>query len=336
MNMNKDNKLDPRLVALLDELKPASARDPQAAARARSRFLIQAVSASEERRHNWWMTIFQQKEKFAMNLIMSALVVLSLLFGGSATVSAAQDDLPNQPLYQIKLMSEDAGVWFASDPTTKIEMLMEQAQTRTEEMASLVLAGVTPPVELVTHTQDRIQQALQLATTLDDTSMIVTLEQIRTHLQTQEQLMIQLQDGTCTGCDPILQQTREMLRTQLGQVESDLVDPGTFRNPNQHQNQIQTTQTPLATDSLVIPQTSCTPALDGTGQQNGNNNPTAGTPVPQNNGTNEINNENGNGGGNTANDNGYSNGGESLNDNMNGNGDGHGAVTDPGGQGGKP
>ena len=325
--MKQDDKLDPRLAALLDEIKPASARNPQAAARARSRFVAQAVSASEERRHNWWTTIFQQKEKFAMNMLMSALVVLGLLFGGSATVSAAQDDLPNQPLYQLKLMSEDAKVWLASDPGLKIEMLMEQVQTRTEEMAALTLAGITPPAELTIRTQERIQQALHIASSLDDASMVVAMEQIRTHLQTQEQLMIRLQDGSCTECEPILQQTREMLHNQLGQIESDLIDPEAFRNQNQNQNQVRTTQTPLATDSAVTPQTSCTPALDGTGQQNGNNNPPAGTPIPQDNG----NDQNNNGGGD-----------ENSNDNGNGNGEGNvninenGSAPDPGGQGGKP
>ena len=325
--MKQDDKLDPRLAALLDEIKPASARNPQAAARARSRFVAQAVSASEERRHNWWTTIFQQKEKFAMNMIMSALVVLGMLFGGSATVSAAQDDLPNQPLYQLKLMSEDAKVWLASDPGLKIEMLMEQVQTRTEEMAALTLAGITPPAELTIRTQERIQQALHIASSLDDASMVVAMEQIRTHLQTQEQLMIRLQDGSCTECEPILQQTREMLHNQLGQIESDLIDPEAFRNQNQNQNQVRTTQTPLATGSAVTPQTSCTPALDGTGQQNGNNNPPAGTPIPQDNG----NDQNDNGGGD-----------ENSNDNGNGNGEGNvninenGSAPDPGGQGGKP
>ncbi len=318
--MNKDDKLDPRLAALLDELKPASVRDPKAAARAKSRFLTQAVSASEEQRHSKW-TIFQQKEKFAMNIIMSSLVVLGLLFGGSATVSAAQDDLPTQPLYQIKLMSEDAKVWFESDPTMKIEMLVEQAQTRTEEMAALTLAGVTPPAELAICAQDRIQQALQLTATLDKPVMLATLERIRTHLQTQEQLMIQLQDGTCAECEPILQQTRKMLHTQLEQVEDSLVDPGTFRNQNQNQNQVRTTQTPPATGSAVTPQTSCTPVLDGTGQQNGNNNPPAGTPMPQDNGNNQNNNDNDSGGGNS---------------NDNGSGDGNGSAPNSGGQGGKP
>lgn len=327
--MKQDDKLDPRLAALLDEIKPASARNPQAAARARSRFVAQAVSASEERRHNWWTTIFQQKEKFAMNMIMSALVVLGLLFGGSATVSAAQDDLPNQPLYQLKLMSEDAKVWLASDPGLKIEMLMEQVQTRTEEMAALTMAGITPPAELTIRTQERIQQALHIASSLDDASMVVAMEQIRTHLQTQEQLMIRLQDGSCTECEPILQQTREMLHNQLGQIESDLIDPEAFRNQNQNQNQVRTTQTPLATGSAVTPQTSCTPALDGTGQQNGNNNPPAGTPIPQDNGNDQNNNDNG-GGDENSNDNGNGNGEGNVNINENG------SAPDPGGQGGKP
>ena len=325
MNMTKDKEIDPRLTALLDELKPASVRDPQTAARARSRFLAQAVSASEEQRHNWWTTIFQQKEKFAMNLIMSALVVLGLLFGGSATVSAAQDDLPTQPLYQIKLVSEDASVWLAPDPITKIEKLMEQAQTRTEEMAALTSEGITPPTALLTRTQDRIQQALQLTATLDDASTTATLEQIRADLQTQEQLMLHLQDGTCAECDSILQQTHEMLQIHLEQIESDIADPSNFRNQYQHQNQHQTTQTPPAADSPVTPQTSCTPALDGTGQQNGNNDQPANTPMPQNNGTNQNNNENSN-----MNDN------ETTNGNGNGNRNDNDSVPDSSGQGGKP
>ena len=178
--MKKDDQLDPRLIELLDELKPVSGRNPQAAARARSRFLAEAVSASENRRHSWWTTIFQQKEKFAMNLIISTLVIAGLLFGGGATVSAAQNDLPTEPLYQVKLVSEDASVWLAHDPTVKIEMLMEQAQTRAEEMAALASAGIIPPAGLATRMQDRIQQALQLAATLDDAAMTASLDQIRT------------------------------------------------------------------------------------------------------------------------------------------------------------
>jgi hypothetical protein len=139
--------------------------------------------------------------------------------------------------------------------------------------------------------------------------------------------MSQLQDGTCTDCEPILLQTREMLRAQLVEVESSLADPGIFRNQNQNQNQnqVRTTQTPLATGSAVTPQTFCTPALDGTGQQNGNTNSLIGTPMPQNNGNDQNNNANGGGDGSSNNKEGG-----------NANGSGGDAAPDPGGQGGKP
>lgn len=265
-----------------------------------------------------------------MSIIMSTLVIVGLLFGGGATVAAAQNDLPNEPLYQLKLLSEDAQLLLTADPAAEINLLMEQAQTRTEEMVALSAQGVAPDAALVTRAQERTQQALHIAASLGDAEMTAALLQIRTRLQTQEQLMTQLNDGTCLECEPVLQQTRAMLQTQLGLVEDGLTDPQAFRNQNQIQNQVRVTQTPLPaddgivtpTDSLIAPQgtcETCTPALDGTGQQNGANNSSAGTPMPQNGETNQ-------------NDSGLQNGGG----NDNGNGTGNNPSPNSGGQGGKP
>jgi hypothetical protein len=306
--MTNDN-LDPRLADLLDELKPVSERDPRAAMRGKNKFLAEAVSLSENRRHSGWTTIFQLKEKLAMNLIVSALVIAGLLFGGNATVAAAQDDLPTGALYQIKLLSEDAQLFFNTDPATEVDLLMQQAQIRTEEMAALNSMGITPPEALTTRAQDRIDQALQVASTLDETEVTDTLLQIRDRLQTQDQLLSQLQDETCADCEPILDQTRDMLRLQLDQVADGLADPQGFVYRHQNQMGIATaeptevpvtdeptevatevateiatevpvaTEEPLATESpVVVPQVSCTPVLDGTGLQSGN----AEAPEPQN------------------------------------------------------
>jgi hypothetical protein len=339
MTMTKDDQLDPRLATLLDELKPVPERNPQATARARSRFLAEAVSASEQQRHSWWTTIFQQKEKFAMNLIVSTIVLVGLLFGGGSTVAAAQDALPTDALYQIKLISEDAQLWLITDPAVEVDLLMQQAQTRTEEMAALNSQGITPPDALKTRTQDRIEQALQVASTLDKTEMTTTLLQIRDRLQTQDRLLTRLQDGTCTVCEPILEQTREMLQTQLRQVEDGLTDPQGFVNRHRNQAGITTpepaevpataeatesSQEPFVTESPVVtPQGSCTPALDGTGQQNGN----MGTPEPQN-GT-------GTGSGQQNPD---APAGPQQNGTENGSGQQNGGNTmpEPGGQGGRP
>lgn len=293
--MTKNDQLDSRLADLLDELKSVPARDPRAAARGKNKFLAEAVSLSENRRHSWWTTIFQQKENFAMNLIVSTLIIVGLLFGSGATVAAAQDDLPTGALYQIKLLSEDAQLFLNTDPAAKIDLLMQQAQIRTEEMAALKSQGVTPPAALTARTQDRIDQALQIASTLGETEVTDTLLQIRDRLQTQDRLLTQLQDGTCTNCEPILEQTRDMLHTRLSQVDDGLADPQGFIYRHRNQAGVASveptevpvtdeatevaTEEPLATESAAVtPKESCTPALDGTGSQNGN----MGTPESEN------------------------------------------------------
>jgi hypothetical protein len=208
-----------------------------------------------------------------------------------------------------------------SDPTQQIETLMQQAQTRMEEMQSLISQGVTPPAELAIRAQERIRRALQIAAQLDGASQPAAFQQIQTRLQTQEQLMDQLQRGNCIECAPVLQQTREMLQIQLRDVESGLATPEGVQNQNQFQNQTQNlnqvrvTRTPQPTDAISVPQGTYTPALDGTGQQNRDGNLPASTPRQQNN---QQNNQNG----------GTQNG--------TGSGGGNNPSPGSGGQGGKP
>ena len=291
----KKNDLDPRLAELLSDLDTVPARSPRATARGKNKFLAEAVSLSEKKRHSWWTTIFQPKENFAMNLILSFFVLAGLLFGSGATVAAAQDALPTDALYQIKLISEDAQLWLTTDPAAEIGLFMQQAQSRTEEMAALNSQGIIPPAGLTIRAQDRIEQALQLTATLDGGDVTTTLLQIRDRLQTQDRLLSQLQDGTCTDCEPTLAQTRDMLQTQLRQVEDGLTDPQGFVNRHRNQTGVATskpaeipvtdqpanmaTGEPAATEiPAMTPQGSHTPALDGTGSQNG----AMGTPRPQN------------------------------------------------------
>ena len=96
--MKDQTELESRVHEWLEEIKPVPPRNPQAAARGRAQFLGLAVSASEFPRHKGWISIFR-KERFAMNMIVSILVIAGLLFGGGATVNAAQNALPNEPLY---------------------------------------------------------------------------------------------------------------------------------------------------------------------------------------------------------------------------------------------
>ena len=76
-----------------------------------------------------------------MNAILSILVIAGLLFGGGATVNAAQDDLPNEPLYMVKTWTEDFSLKFQDNQEERVARLMDLAQIRIQEMTRLAEIG---------------------------------------------------------------------------------------------------------------------------------------------------------------------------------------------------
>jgi hypothetical protein len=254
--MNDQTELESKVQEWLEEIKPVPARNPQAAARGRARFLGQAVSASEFPRHKGWSSIFR-KERFAMNMIVSILVIAGLLFGGGATVNAAQNDLPNEPLYGLKLWSEDLGVQFQNNSEQKVERLMDLSQVRLQEMQRLNDANQTVPDQLRQRLQDHIQQALQICATLDDSTMDRTLLQVRDRLQQQDRDMEKLQLHAAQNEQPILLQTRTMLQQRLHLVDEGLLNHEMFRNTVRNGFR-------FGQESTVTP-----PVQNGNGPQNG-------------------------------------------------------------------
>jgi uncharacterized membrane protein YgcG len=305
--MNDKTELEAMVQDWLDEIKPVPARNPQAAARGRARFLAQAVSASEFQRHKGWKSIFR-KEQFAMNMLMSILVIAGLLFGGGATVNAAQDDLPNDPLYSVKTWSEDVSLQFQDNPDAKIDRLMELAQIRVQEMTQLIDSGQTPPDQVTVRLEKHMQQALKICSNMEDAALDQTLLQIRNQLQQQDRDMERLQAHAARDVQPILAQTRTMLRQRLQLVEDGLLNHEIFRNRVRNGFNNGQTQTPS-------PSLTSTP-LAPNRQQNGQSTPQA---VP--------NNGNGPGPNSTPS-------GSNINETPNGNGSGSGSGdNDPGGNG---
>ena len=233
--MNDQNELEKMLQKNLEGLKDIPARDPRIAAQRRAQFLSRAVSASEVHRHNKWTFTFR-KENFAMNLMISTLVIAGLLFGGGTAVYAAQDDLPNEPLYAVKMWSEETSLQLQNSPQDKANYLMTMAQTRIEEMAQLAADGEPIPEELPLLLQQHIQQALQLCTVTVDATCDQTMLQIRDHLQEQDHLIQQLLIDASEDAQPILLRTRDMLHTQLQLVEDGLLLGEMNQNMIQNQN----------------------------------------------------------------------------------------------------
>jgi uncharacterized membrane protein YgcG len=182
--------------------------------------------------------------------ILASTLIVTILFASATTVFAAQNDLPTEPLYGVKTVSEDASLWLMTDPTLKLERLIELAQLRIQEMTALAEQDATIPELVVERLRMHIETALQLAAGQNDSNMQTSLLQIQSQLQTQEQTMMQLQSRASGNAQPALEQARIMTQEQLRLSNQGLDDPLAFRNRYQFQN-------PAATGTAV-------PTLTGT------------------------------------------------------------------------
>lgn len=165
-----------------------------------------------------------------MNVLLSILVVAGLLFGGGATVYAAQDELPNEPLYSVKTWTEDLSLQFQTNQETRVDRLMELARVRVQEMTQLTEANAAIPDQLRLRLEQHIQQALQLSAAMDDATLDRTLLQIRDRLLQQDRDMEQLRLHANQQTQPQLDRTREMLQLQLQLVDEGLANHEMFRN----------------------------------------------------------------------------------------------------------
>lgn len=301
------NNSDPNLISKIQELKSVPPRDPQAATRGRARFLAEAsqlreaVSLRKSQRHKGWNMIGRKEMPF-MKALASALTLSILLFVSVTGVLAAQNDLPTEPLYPLKILSEDVGLAFMTDPSTKLNRLIELAQTRTREIVALAEQGEPIPERVLQRLNLHIETALQLAAAQSDEEMHKSLLQIQLQLQTQEQVMTQLQMHAAEGEQPILERARLQTQEQLRLANEGLENPLTLRNRYQHQNQ-NANGTAASTSTGIPSETPSAPAGYGPGPNapetpGPNNTPGAGYgPGPHSTATPGGTNGSGNGGG---------------------------------------
>jgi hypothetical protein len=247
--MKEKKGFDPLLIQQLDRLKTVPRRNPQAAGRGRARFLAEAStlrprpapigSRASSRRFVW---------KFAL----ASLAVLFLLFGGGVGAAvASKNALPDQLLYPVKLFTEDVRLDLTGEPGDSIDLLMQFAAVRVDEMNQLAMLNDPIPPEITTRLESQVQQALQMAAGLDDAQMQEALTRIRARLE--EQIQSLTQTGGDAGAS--VSQTRLMLQNRLRFVDEGLVDMKTFRNQMRHG------QEDGSTDPLPV--TSSTPASGG-------------------------------------------------------------------------
>ena len=152
-----------------------------------------------------------------MSTVVSLLLALGLLLGGTtATVYAAQDDLPNQMLYPVKLITENIQTDFAATSADKFELALQFAETRIDEILQMQSEGTIPPEPVYANLEMQIQRSIELATQQGETNLEAALLQVRDRLQTKLMLM----DGSAET--PTLLRTRTLLQERIQLIETGL------------------------------------------------------------------------------------------------------------------
>jgi hypothetical protein len=224
---------------MLDSLQEMPARHPRAAAQGKARFLAEARSIQEtvsrspfRRLSNWIATIpffgFRKERSPMMTAISSIVLALAIMLGGGGiTAYAAQDSLPDETLYPVKLFLEDTRYSLTTDPNAQVDILTSFANNRVDEIAALFAQGGLVPEAVMANLQTNLQLMLHLAAGMDEESATPALQHIRENLRTQEQLMTML--GQPDDIEPAMEQLRAMLQEQHRLAQLGLDTPLQFR-----------------------------------------------------------------------------------------------------------
>ena len=268
-NVKDDNLF---IIQRLRQLGAVPQRDPHKVAETRAAFLEQAhhlgkekqkmpaVSAAlpmrptrstkENNRPFWQRNPFRRKVVSPLwTLLATTIVTLALALGGTGIAAyAAQDSLPDQALYNMKTFTEDMQLQLTSQTENQLALALEFANRRVNELAAMAEQRKSAPEKVANRHGSEVDHALQLAAGLPSTGLAGALEQIRTHLQQQEQTMAKLLQDRPQ--DAVLQRMQTRLQQRLQLTESGLKDPQGFlerirqqlQEQTQQQNQNQTQQ----------------------------------------------------------------------------------------------
>jgi hypothetical protein len=224
-------------------LRPIPTRNPKAAKRGKESFLLQArsmtksVSKTKDQRHIRWIDsiknhIFNKEFSPMYVTIASIVLILSLMFGGTgATVLAAQASLPNQYLYQVKTFSEDFVLRYSQRDGQRLQMELEYANRRVNEIVVMAEMGVEPPESVLMRLETHLDQVIELAARTEAAEMIRVLSQIRDRLKQQ---IRSLDEAPAVG--PLMTRTMEAVQLRIRWVELGLNEPKAFQEQSHIRN----------------------------------------------------------------------------------------------------
>ena len=117
--------------------------------------------------------------------------IVVLVAASSGTALAAQDAMPDSPLYRVKLASEDVHLWFVFDEQHEAEILLEQSNERTEEIRAMSRDGKEIPGIVLDALHDRNERAAAIIS--EQPNALELRDRLRGQALVQEDLLVAVQ-----------------------------------------------------------------------------------------------------------------------------------------------
>lgn len=238
-----DDELDDELKNKLSLMASTPPRSLENATRGREVFMNQArdlqsrtppLVIAKRPNKGFLQTLFGRRSSFAPFAI-ALMITIGLIFGGWGTVYAAQDSLPNDFLYPVKLAAENVRITFTANAETKVALLTTYTGSRIDEAATLASQGEPIPEELPTLMDEQLDELFTLTASLDDAATQEALEGIQRHLRDQDQVMTNAMRSLPEGVDPQLTRLLAMLKERQQLVQMGVGEPNTFQQQFRHQ-----------------------------------------------------------------------------------------------------
>lgn len=103
--------------------------------KARARYQLRAEMDRQPARRRWFA--FDRQPRW----VMVALVVMAIVLAGSGTVAAADDSMPDSPLYPVKLATENVRLALSSSDVRRAELYAALVERRVAEIAYMIEKG---------------------------------------------------------------------------------------------------------------------------------------------------------------------------------------------------
>lgn len=225
---------DIEIISLIEKLRPAPERYASDAVTGKAKFLAEAqtyplpLTQRLNGQPKDWKTVFSRKMQPRLAVIPILMVIFLLVFMGTGvTVFAAQSSLPDQPLYSIKLASEDVRTGLATNNQTRLDLATSLADTRLDEILQLAAQGKNIPLSVWDRLAAQYDLALSTAALSDDAQLNRDLLQIQARIAVNLEKLSGLSANS--QYNGAAMQTLAALQNDLQLIGAGLQDPAAFR-----------------------------------------------------------------------------------------------------------